>query len=243
MWFDIWLLARIGLRYISQYLLPPETQLFSWVNSVCLYIPIFLKEIEWLVWKLCRDLSRGLSWWSKCIKLFSHLLLSPGELLRYLLPIFVYYYLLMILYFLRTIQLLLNNFFTDFLGITTTFTSPFHSISSSAGSHFGLILCMLFYSWKISYLMKFCSYIFCISVRFIVLRTTLQHVSLSFMQYLESILIIFLNVMRNLKHSLDILNKCLFITVVVTKLKNVLDLSLLWKFFGVFGQFCSMILV
>lgn len=167
---------------------------------------------------------------------FTPVTLPRRAVLRYFLPIFVYQYLFMILYFLGTIQLLLNNIFTDFLGITTRFTSPFHSISS-AGIHFGLTLCMLFYSWEIFYLMKFCSYVFCITF-----HSTYPSAS-GIMQYLEPILIIFLNVMRNLKLSLDILNKCLCITVVVTKLKNVLGLPLLWKFFGVFGQFCSMILV
>ena len=90
---------------------------------------------------------------------FTPVTLPRRAVLRYFLPIFVYQYLFMILYFLGTIQLLLNNIFKDFLGITTRFTSPFHSISS-AGSHFGLILCMLFYSWEIFYLMKFCCMFF-----------------------------------------------------------------------------------
>ena len=41
------------------------------------------------------------------------------------------------------------------------------------------------------------------------------------------ILDIFLSVLRNLKHPLDIFHKCLYITVVVTELKKVFDLFLL----------------
>ena len=59
---------------------------------------------------------------------------------------------------------------------------------------------------------------------------------------MQPILWIFLNALRNLKHSLDILHECLYITVVVTKLRNVFGLSLLWTFFGVFGPFCTMFL-
>ena len=52
----------------------------------------------------------------------------------------------------------------------------------------------------------------------------------------------FLNVLRNLKDSPDILHKCLDITVVVIKPKNVLGLPLLWAFLDVFVPFCSLFL-
>lgn len=52
----------------------------------------------------------------------------------------------------------------------------------------------------------------------------------------------FLNILRNSKHSLDILHENLDTTRVVTTLRNVLGLTLLWAFFGVFGPFCSIFL-
>ena len=53
------------------------------------------------------------------------------------------------------------------------------------------------------------------------------------------ILGIFLNDLRNLKDSLDILHECIDITAVVTKLKNVSGFPLLWTFCGVCGTFCT----
>ena len=47
------------------------------------------------------------------------------------------------------------------------------------------------------------------------------------MQYAWAYLRIFLNLLRNVKYFLDILNKCLDITVVATKQKNVLGRHLL----------------
>ena len=52
--------------------------------------------------------------------------------------------------------------------------------------------------------------------------------------------VIFLNVLRNLKHSLDILHGCLDITMVVSKLKNIFSLTQCWTFFGVFSPFFIM---
>lgn len=56
---------------------------------------------------------------------------------------------------------------------------------------------------------------------------------------LQLILGIFLKVLINLKHSVDILNECLDITVVVIKLWNVLGLPLLWLFLTIFCIFCN----
>ena len=55
-----------------------------------------------------------------------------------------------------------------------------------------------------------------------------------------TILAIFLNVLRNVKNSFDILHKCFHITVMVTKLKNVLGISMLWIFLDIFCPFCTM---
>ena len=51
-----------------------------------------------------------------------------------------------------------------------------------------------------------------------------------------------LHVLRNLKHSLDILQESLDITVVITKLKTVLGLPVFWTFCNAFDPFCSMLL-
>ena len=65
---------------------------------------------------------------------------SPkGAVLRYFLPILCINNFFMFLHFLRTLQLLHINFFTDILGITQRIISLnkyFHSISPSSGSHF-----------------------------------------------------------------------------------------------------------
>ena len=92
MWFDVWLLARgIGLGDISEDI-STSVRLFSQFIclTLCLYIPLFLKEIQKFVWKLCRDLWRVSSWRSKCIKFISLLSLSPRDVVKYFLPIFVY---------------------------------------------------------------------------------------------------------------------------------------------------------
>ena len=52
----------------------------------------------------------------------------------------------------------------------------------------------------------------------------------------------FLNILRNSKHSLDILHESLDTTMVVTTLRNMLGLTLLWAFFGVFSPFCIIFL-
>ena len=167
MWFEIWILAR---RIILGDVFQPPTPLvkFGIFNfrlfsenvcfSVCLYIPLFLKEIQYIVWKLCRDFLRVLSWGYKCIKLFSTVTLPRRAVLRYFLPIFLYRYFFMFLYFLRTIQLLHINFYTDILGITQSVTSikkPFCSIDPSAESHFEVFWGMLFYSWELLLILSY----------------------------------------------------------------------------------------
>ena len=64
-----------------------SVNLYVW-RSVCIF-HYFLKKYKNL-WKLCRDLWRVSSWWSKCIKFISLLSLSPRDVLKYFLPIFVY---------------------------------------------------------------------------------------------------------------------------------------------------------
>lgn len=66
-------------------------------------------------------------------------------------------------------------------------------------------------------------------------KTFLQHLSLYWKPFWVSLALIF-------GHSLDILHEYFDIIVMVIKLKNVLDLPLIWAFFGVSGPFCTMFL-
>ena len=158
-----------------------------------------------------------------------------------LIPFFLFFF------FLRTILLLHIIFFTDVLGITQRIAPPrktFFIIYSSVGSHIEVFWC-LFWGYAPlflrtvppSYLIKFCTDIFCDS-----------HCAktVSELEFLHStfgpILDIFLNVLENLKYFLDILLECLDITVVVTKIKNMLGLFLLWICLGVFGPIGIMLL-
>ena len=58
------------------------------------------------------------------------------------------------------------------------------------------------------------------------------------MLYFWEFLGIFRKVLRNLKHFFDVLHECLDIIVVVNKLKNILNLPLLWTFLDVCGPLC-----
>ena len=148
-------------------------------------------------WSVCRDLWRVLSWWFKCIKLFLHLSLSPGELFWGIFStILCIHFFLFFLYFLRIIQLLHIKFFTNIPSITLRITSlkkNFRRISNFVGSHFGIFWGsfwdMFLYSSELLgifwayFLMKLCTYVFCITLTVNVLRTFLQHTSLYWEDY------------------------------------------------------------
>ena len=90
------------------------------------------------------------------------------------------------------------------------------------GAYFGLCSSS-FESCFSSYLMKFNTDVFCITVIVSVLRKISQHLSLcwwTLCNILGPILGILLDVLRNVKYSLEILHECLDITVVVTRLRN-----------------------
>ena len=91
-------------------------------------------------------------------------------------------------------------------------------------------------------LLIFCIDVFCVTLTVVVLANISHHVSLC--NTMQPTLCIFLNVLVNLKHSLDtfFLHQCLVITVVSSKLRNVLSLSLLLALLRVFGSFCTMFL-
>ena len=84
----------------------------------------FYFQRQYFDWKLCIGLWWVLSWWPKCIKLFSYLSLSRRELFWGIFCLLLQIILFSaFLYFLRTIQFLHINFFPDILGITLRVTS------------------------------------------------------------------------------------------------------------------------
>ena len=105
-----------------------------------------------------RDLWKVLSWWSKCIKLFSHLSIYPGELLWDIfctfLRIFVFFY---VPVFFENHSVASYQFLTDAPGIfwrLTLLKESFQNISSSAGRHLklfcrGSFRGTLLYSWRL----------------------------------------------------------------------------------------------
>ena len=72
MWFDI-LDGGINFWNISQAPSPLSTRVNLVNFSIYLYIPLYLKKMQWIVWKLCSYLWRALFSWSNCIKLSLHL--------------------------------------------------------------------------------------------------------------------------------------------------------------------------
>ena len=90
MWFDIWFKGRrIVLGNSSHTFTTSSTKIYpkpllsfklkldySVKLLVCLYISLSLKLMQKFVHKLCKVLS----WWSKSMKLSSHLPLCPGKL-------------------------------------------------------------------------------------------------------------------------------------------------------------------
>ena len=74
---------------------------------VCFYISLFLSVMQKFVSKLCRDLWRVLPWWTKFIRLFSHLSISPDKLFWIVFcPFLCIVGFLVFLCFFRNIQLL-----------------------------------------------------------------------------------------------------------------------------------------
>lgn len=110
--------------------------------------------------------------------------------------------------------------------------------SKSFCDHFGVCLSIL-ESYFICFLVKFCTDVF---LHYAESHCIVQYVPLCWVYYLVcgSIFGIFLNVLRNLRHSLDFLHKCLGITVVATKLKT--DACHYWADFGVFNPFATILL-
>ena len=153
-------------------------------------------------------------------KIVFTLVTLPKGAVRVFLHIYTYCYFFMLLFFLRTIQLLHINVFTDAVGITMRVTSlkkSFCSISPSTGSHFE-VFCGSFWvcsciSQELVYLIKFCTVVFSINPTVNGLRNILQHLSFCCGA--------FRHVVRNIRHIVA---------------------SLLWTFLGVFGPFCNMFL-
>ena len=93
-----------------------------------------------------------------------------------------------------------------------------------------------------SYPMSVYTGVFCITLTVNLLRKISQHLFLYWEplgNIFGSILGVLPNILRNVKQSLDNLYEWLDITAVVTKLRNVLDLALLWIFLGAFDLFCT----
>ena len=107
-----------------------------------------------------------------------------------------------------------------------------------------------FENFSPSYLMKFCADVFDIifticQVSFFIsflqcAKKKIDSTCPSARGIMQTILGIFHNISRNLKYSLDILQECLEITAMVTKVKNVLGLPLLWTFLGISVPFYTM---
>lgn len=186
-------------------------------------------------------------WLFKWIKLFSYLLLAPGELFWGILPIFVYRYFLCFYIFCKAFSCLLSNFLQVFSVIPhsgnffITYPPLLGAIWRYFGSYFWLCS-SIHENFPAFHLMKSRTDVFCTNLRVNVLRKISQHafvclkhyaVFLAYFGYISQCL-------ERLKTDIDILNKCLDISVVVTKLKNMLWLSLLWTFYDVFGPFCTM---
>ena len=211
-------------------------------RSVCIF-HYFLTWLETLPWPL-----EGIILVFQMHKIIFLCVPPPFELFCVIfLPMFAYWYLFFCSSFSWEPFYCFTSFFADVLGITQRISplrKTFFIIYSSAGSHIEVFWCLfwgyapLFLSTvPPSYLIKFCTDIFCDSH---CAKTVSEH------EFLYStfgpILGIFLNVLGNLIYFLDILLECLDITVVVTKLKNMFGLFLLWICLGVFGPIGIMLL-
>ena len=117
--------------------------------------------------------------------IFTPIALPRGIILRYFFDNFCVFIFFFFLYFLRIIQLLHIKFFTNILSITLRITSlkkNIRRISNFVGSHFGIFwgsfwdmflysseLLRIFWAY---FLMKLCTYVFCITLTVNVLRTS-----------------------------------------------------------------------
>ena len=142
----------------------------------------------------------------------------------------------------RTIQLLHIVFFTDVLSMTQRVTSLEKASPPLLGAIvvlWGLFWDMLFYFWELFPILSFeilyrCFLYYSDSQWAKKKFTACIHLLGPLCSILGTVLSIFINALRNLKYYLDILNKCLDNTAVVTKLKNVLSVPLLRTFLGCF---------
>ena len=137
MWFDVWLLARgIGLGDIFKDI-STSVRLFSQFIclTLCLYIPLFLKEIQKFVETLQRSLE-GIVLVVQMHKIYFTSVTLPERCFEVFFANFCVLQLFLCASFiLRTIQFLYISFFTDDLGVTQRVTSLkklFASISPSS---------------------------------------------------------------------------------------------------------------
>ena len=110
-----------------------------------------------------------------------------------------------------------GSFFVHFW-VSLHFYVPLFPENHSIASHTNLI---------------FCTHISCITLTFNVPRKISQHVFFCLGNYVVifgPVFGIFLNLLRNLKHSFDILHECFVVTLMVSTQENVLDLLLLLTF-------------
>ena len=179
------------------------------------YSTIFYKKTYFL-WKLCRDLSRVLSWWSKCIKLFLYLSLtaSPqGSCFGTFLSIITF---LCSSISWEPFNCFILNFFQGVFGIILRVISLKNLSTASLpllgtsfryfGAHFGVLYSI---SWELFHLILWnfvlCFLYYCGSqcpMRNLTARIPLKG-RMHFAAFFGPILSIFLHVLRNLKHSLD----------------------------------------
>ena len=188
---------------------------------VCLFVcrlHYFLQKNNNLFENIVGDLWRILSWRSKCTKLFSRTVLCQGEL--FFEAYFSNFCILFPCLFFRLVMFFYVSQFLENHSITShQFVLQMYLVLPW-GLFWGYDI--LFLRAVLPYLMKFCTYVICITMGLI--------------------LGIILSVLRNLRDFFDILHRCLDIIVLVTKLKNLLGFHLLWTFAGFFRLFCSMFL-
>ena len=93
------------------------------------------------------------------------------------------------------------------------------------------VCCSIFGTCYPSYLMKFCTDVFCITLTVKKFYSTYPsawgHYAIFWVYFGYA------------PQCLEKLHECLYITVVVNNLRRVLGISLLWIFLGVFGPFCT----
>ena len=182
--------------------------------------------------------------------------LSKEAVLSYLLPIFMSCWLFGVPFCLEDTS---HYLYIDLISITHRVTSlmkPHYSIFTFDKIRFKVFwssFCgMPLYFWKlfsirnictkrhkiISYkFLRRCFLYYCLSYRTKKNSTALISLLGALRNAFRPLLDIFFNFLRNLKHSFDTLHECLNKTIVVTKLRNVFDFRLRWKFLTGFGPF------